>query len=95
MEDKRAILRIQLDHAAKEGLEQFCHERGMTQIAMMSRLVSWFVVQDDVIQLSVLGLLPKEIAVPAARRLLERMSNNATSSDAAAKTTQGKSARRK
>jgi len=77
MKSKRAILRIQLNLEAKEGLERICEQRGMTQISVMSRLMEWFVQQDEVIQLSVLRLLPAELAAPAARRLLERLSDKA------------------
>lgn len=73
MKAKRAILRIQLDRAGKEGLERICEQRGMTQIAVMSRLVRWFMGQNEVIQLSVLGLLSEDLAAPLARQLLEGM----------------------
>jgi hypothetical protein len=73
MKAKRSILRIQLDRSAKEGLDRVCDQRGMTQIALMSRLVNWFVRQDEVIQISVLGLLSPELGAPLARRLLEQM----------------------
>lgn len=73
MKPKRSILRIQLDQSAKEGLERVCLQRGMTQISVMSRLVDWFVQQDEVIQLSVLRLLPDELAAPAAQQVLQRL----------------------
>ena len=77
MTPKRSIVRIQLDRAAKERLEQLCKHRGMTQIAVMSRLVEWFVEQHEVIQLSALGLIPRELAAPAATMLLEQMRGSA------------------
>lgn len=73
MNAKRSILRIQLDRAAKEGLERLCEQRGMTQIAVMSRLVEWFINQDEIIQLGVLGVLSPQLTGPLARKLLERM----------------------
>ena len=48
--DDRATMRIQLRAGAKDRLESLCRDRGMTQIAVMSRLVDWFVEQDDLIQ---------------------------------------------
>jgi hypothetical protein len=54
---KRAIIRLQLDIAAKQQLDKLCAVRGMTQIAVLSRLVKWFGRQDEVIQASVLNLL--------------------------------------
>jgi len=41
MEAKRAVIRIQLDNDAKQMLDTICEDRGMTQIAVLSRLVSW------------------------------------------------------
>jgi hypothetical protein len=73
MKAKRSILRIQLDRAAKEGLERLCEQRGMTQIAVMSRLVDWFIKQDEIIQLAALGVLSPQVTGPLARKILERM----------------------
>jgi hypothetical protein len=74
MKAKRSILRIQLDRGAKESLERLCQDRGMTQIAVMSRLVDWFIQQDEIVQLGVLGVLSPDLISPLARRLLERKS---------------------
>src|SRR4051812_43185670 len=54
---KRAIIRLQLDLPAKQQLDKLCDHRGMTQIAILSRLVKWFGTQNEVVQASVLGLL--------------------------------------
>jgi hypothetical protein len=54
---KQVVVRLQLDEPAKQLLDQLCDRRGMTQLAVMSRLVTWFGKQDEVIQASVLGLL--------------------------------------
>jgi hypothetical protein len=74
MNGKRAILRVQLDADAKTRLIELCERRGMTQIAVMSRLIEWFVRQDEVIQVSVLGLLSQEHCAPLAHRLLQQLS---------------------
>jgi hypothetical protein len=58
---KRAIIRLQLDLPAKQQLDKLCDKRGMTQIAILSRLVKWFGTQDEVIQASVLGLLSDDL----------------------------------
>jgi len=58
---KRAIIRLQLDLPAKTQLDKLCDKRGMTQIAILSRLVKWFGTQDEVIQASVLGLLSDDL----------------------------------
>lgn len=72
---KRSILRVQLSAEAKLQLDQLCSQRGMTQIAALSRLVSWFVRQEEVIQLTVLGVLSESSASVLANDLLHRISN--------------------
>lgn len=74
MAAKRAIMRIQLDTSAKNDLDRFCEKRGMTQIAVMSRLVGWFIRQDDVIQTAVMESLSDSAMAQLARQLLKRMS---------------------
>jgi predicted transcriptional regulator len=75
MADKRSIMRIQLDTAAKEDLDKICSKRGMTQIAVMSRLVGWFIRQDDVIQTAVMATLSDQAMGQLASQLLKRMSS--------------------
>lgn len=70
---KRSILRVQLSAEAKQQLDQLCLQRGMTQIAALSRLVSWFVKQEEVIQLTVLGVLSESSASVLAKELLGRI----------------------
>jgi hypothetical protein len=73
MASKRAIMRIQMDAQSKNRLEKLCEKRGMTQIAMMSRMVNWFLAQDETVQAMVLGSLSEESMGPLARTLLERL----------------------
>ncbi len=75
MVDKRSIMRIQLDAAAKEELDKICSNRGMTQIAVMSRLVGWFIRQDNVIQTAVMATLSDQAMAQLANQLLKRMSS--------------------
>ncbi len=70
---KRAVIRLQLDVAAKQQLDKLCERRGMTQIAVLSRLVKWFGRQDEVVQASVLGLLSDEMLGDLAQVLLKRL----------------------
>ncbi len=63
-------IRLQLDADAKDGLDRFCEERGMMQVTVLSRLATWFVRQDEVIQASVLGHLSDESLALLARNLL-------------------------
>lgn len=71
----RYTVRVQLDPEGKEALDALCQLRGMTQIAVMSRLVKWFFKQDELIQASVLGLLSDESQRELARRLLQRLAD--------------------
>src|SRR5688572_1828665 len=73
MSAKRAVIRLQLEISAKQGLDDLCERRGMTQIAVMSRLVRWLVVQDEVVQASVLGLLSQETLGDLSQALLKRL----------------------
>jgi hypothetical protein len=73
MSAKRAVIRLQLDIAAKQGLDKLCEKRGMTQIAVLSRLVRWFVNQDEVVQASVLGLMSDSFLGDLSQILLKRM----------------------
>jgi hypothetical protein len=75
MAGNRAIMRIQLDTSAKTELDKFCIDRGMTQIAVMSRLVDWFVQQDQVIQTAVMASLSDGAMSALARQMLKRLSS--------------------
>ena len=68
---KRAVIRLQLDVAAKQALDDLCELRGMTQIAVLSRLVKWFSNQDEVIQAAVLDLLSDRRLGELAAALLD------------------------
>ena len=65
---KKSIVRLQLDVVAKKQLDEFCSRRGMTQIAVVSRVVKWFGRQDEVIQASVLGLLSDDVLAKLQER---------------------------
>jgi hypothetical protein len=68
-------MRIQLDASAKGDLDKVCEKRGMTQIAVMSRLVGWFVKQDDVIQTAVMSTLSDAAMTQLAKQLLKKLAN--------------------
>jgi hypothetical protein len=74
MSNKRVILRIQLTPSAKTALQRVCRQRGMSQVAVLSRLVSWFGAQDEIVQSGVLETLSPENVAALAKILLERMS---------------------
>jgi hypothetical protein len=73
MSAKRAVIRLQLDVSAKQALDKLCERRGMTQIAVLSRLVRWFADQDEVVQASVLGLMSDGSLGELANLLLKRL----------------------
>ncbi len=70
---KRAVIRLQLDREAKQNLDEMCERRGMTQIAVISRLVTWFSKQNDLIQTSVLGGLQSADIAELSKLMLKRM----------------------
>ena len=73
MSAKRAVIRIQLDPQATRQLDQLCEQRGMTQIAVLSRAVTWLTRQSNLIQTAILGGLSAEDQSELAKVLLKRM----------------------
>lgn len=71
---RRFIMRIELTGPAKAKLETLSDKHGMTQVAMMSRLVEWFASQSELIQGAVMGHYPPEIEADVAKLVLKRMS---------------------
>ncbi len=70
---KRAIVRVQLSPQVKEKLDELCDSRGMTQIAVMSRLVDWFCEQNELVQAAVLGQISETLQSDLAEQLLREM----------------------
>jgi len=73
MDSKRPIIRLQVDIRAKEALDALCELRGMTQVAVASRLLKWFVAQDEVVQGTILGLLSDSAVASLGELLLKRI----------------------
>jgi hypothetical protein len=69
----RPVIRLQVDLPAKQALDALCELRGMTQISVMSRLVNWFVGQDEVVQATILGLLSESAIASLPRTILQRI----------------------
>jgi hypothetical protein len=65
-------MRIELTPSAKESLQKFADQAGMTQFAITSRLVEWFALQPETIQSAVLRRYPPEIEVDIAKMLLKK-----------------------
>ena len=66
-------MRIELTGPAKNKLATLSDKHGMTQVAMMSRLVEWYAGQNELIQGAVMGHYPSEIASDVARLILKKM----------------------
>jgi len=81
MSAKRAVIRLQLEISAKQALDKLCERRGMTQIAVLSRVVRWFVAQDEIVQASILGLLSEAALGDLSRVLLTRLASEVTDLD--------------
>jgi hypothetical protein len=57
----RIIVRLELTPNAKSGLEKAHVASGMTQVAMVSRLIQWYAVQPPIIQTLLMGHVPPAI----------------------------------
>jgi len=71
----RVIMRIELFPEAKANLTASCDKRGMTQVAITSRVIEWLCSQNDVIQAAVLGLYPEDIRAALPAMILKNMAN--------------------
>ena len=69
----RFVIRVELSPPAKRMLTTVSDRNGMTQVAVMSRIVKWFHAQPDAIQAAVLGRYPKEFEQDIAKLILRRM----------------------
>jgi len=69
----RIIMRIELTPKAKEHLEQISERQGMTQVAMLSRVIEWYARQPEVIQRIIVGHMPPEIQRDVARLVLQKL----------------------
>ena len=70
---RRFIMRIELTGPAKTKLATLSDRHGMTQVAMMSRLVEWFASQSEHIQSAVMGHYPSDLEPDVAKLILKRM----------------------
>jgi hypothetical protein len=70
---KRAVIRLQLNGPAKKHLDNLCNQRGMTQIAVLSKTLTWLVAQDEIVLAHVLGLLSQDVLGEAAHAMLKRI----------------------
>jgi hypothetical protein len=73
---KRVVMRLELTPTAKQTLASISQERGMTQVAVASRLVEWFAKQPESVQTAVLGQYPSDYAPQIARLILSQMAED-------------------
>lgn len=70
----RIIMQIDILQGAVDSLVTSAENRGMTQIATTSRIVQWFLVQDEEVQAAILNTHP---AAPSSdeltRLIMDRM----------------------
>ena len=69
----RIIVRLELIPPAKVELNGLSDEFGMTQVALISRVMEWLTTQDDLIKAIILGHIPKEVQPDVAKLILKRM----------------------
>lgn len=72
---RRAIMRIELNENAKKQLEVLSERHGMTQIALMSRLVEYFASQSSSVQSAMIGRYPAAMRSTVAKLLIKQMVN--------------------
>ena len=66
-------MRIELTGPAKSKLSSSSDKHGMTQVAMMSRLVEYFSSQNELIQSAMIGRYPPELEGDIAQMILKKM----------------------
>lgn len=71
----REIMRIELYPEAKRKLETVCEAKGMTQVAVTSRIIEWFTDQPEMLQAFLMRHVPPTVEAEfatLAMKLLER-----------------------
>ena len=74
---RRVIMRIELTPSAKTLFTEACERKGMTQVAMMSRMTEWFSRQDEMVQGAILGHYPAGIESDVVKLILKKIIENA------------------
>lgn len=70
---KRDVFNIWISPQAKKGIERILQKTAMTQIAMCSRLMTWFEAQPHDIQMHVTGGFPSLFTGDVRVKILGRM----------------------
>lgn len=72
----RVIVRIELTAPAKKAVESLTEKHGMTQVAMLSRLVEWVAHQPSKIQGAVVAQNSSEIQAEIATLIAKQMASH-------------------
>ena len=64
---------MELTPGARARLDECQAKSGMTRVAMLSRLIEWYARQPETFQRLIVGHIPKEVQIDAARILLKRL----------------------
>jgi hypothetical protein len=67
---ERSVTGAIVEAEVSASLQAICKKRGMTQLAVLSRLVRWVAKQEDKIQHEVLHTDPTKESIETSRRLL-------------------------
>jgi hypothetical protein len=72
---KRFVTRVELTAPTRRKLDAFTNSTGMTQVAVVSRLVEWFATQPDLVQATILGRYPGAVETDVHRLVLTQMAS--------------------
>jgi hypothetical protein len=75
---KRVIMRLEVLPFARDGFAEIVDRKGSTNVVVLSRLIEWFVDQDEMIQAAVLELLPEDENRDIAREVITKLPNATT-----------------
>lgn len=70
---QRGQVRINLSPEGKTAVDAVCDRYGMSQQEVASRVYVWFADQDEMVQASILGVLPIGLETAAADIYMERV----------------------
>ncbi|MFQ5415228.1 MAG: hypothetical protein ACE5E6_12295 [Phycisphaerae bacterium] len=78
----RNVVRASLTPEAKRALDALVREYDMTLQGLLGRILQWFIEQDRMVQLTALGLLPRDQVRPIVSLLFEQQLQQMDDADA-------------
>lgn len=70
---QRGQVRVNLTAESKAGVDRVCDRYGMAHQEVASRVYSWFAAQEEIVQASILGVLPETLEGHAADIYMEQV----------------------